>query len=920
MKNPGLFVFADTATLTRPPGHFPDLGLEDESFEPEYSEYTPPAGFGRWRTPGSTVRVPYHFKDSDDAGYGEVLDPVERDGADRIINGDHESSTPSENPFVEKARQELHTPESDISVHTLASLLSGSRASVMPAEDMEAAHEWLKRRFSGVRVNPHHGVLQAASPAGVQVMRRHSTDLVVPGRGEQPKQPRFSLANKHGTFESHDPKRLVRAMAAFQIMHNEVAAQRKKDDDNQDDGINTTAGFIDRIKDGAKRHLLENPANLLHDMIAPKKKPDLRLPYQPKDAVFEAGAGTDVNEHGVRGGYVAHGHQAPLFWHRDASGVAYSPGHEMNEVLDPKKSKQVRNDPYFKGHTFTYAPSAETGHTIQRHDGNLSYYVTALHPAARHGLDAPPRSSRSKGAPAAARGRARPATSPTPPAAPPPGGSGFDFGLVSMPKPPPPSTPAQSDEEKPPRFAPEPYPHPRAHERPETRDLPNEALFRIVPPKTSSNLNDLCPACECGYLEPFDGTHHECLNCGSLIKQASPKPGDRLLGPRGPLGRGLSDINVGDSDPLGLASADSENVVDLDETEQAARHPLADEEPDMDYVPYQAPRRILGSNSEFWDRYSDEDHEGHEDHVPDCWLCQGEDHAWHAPEPSTNCWMCDANKLNGWSEVEHPKALPEQTRRAPVPPDENLYRDWKALRQPEMVADQYAVSGSKPFELDPREVKRDLFQRMNSYEALNKQAGPDEDPAELDKALGKMGYQPLHKPGDLQRAYVADIPGAEGVYARLTEGAGRNKSWLLTADSNILPPERPEYTGPSGGAAKSVPMGRYSPYLSEQPEQFRQKMYDMRNRSFGDQSHLADGHHPIDDDHLNRTLRDVATNGRRSEAFRKLIMGSPDLPAGGSLPYIPKQLPPEDGTQRQKHILSSVKNPGLARFGQVADK
>lgn len=631
MANPGLTAFI------RSPGH--PLNIDPHDDDPYLdegdndSDYMPPASFGRWRTPGQTTRVPTQVgppfapgETPEDVIHGEVISPEEEAGADSILKGEHESEQPSSNPDVETARQDLHTPESAVAVSALARLLRGAHPGSMGRDEMDAAHEWLSRRFTGLRVNPNHGTLVAMSPTGKQMVRRQTQHAL--------EEPAYTLTNKHGTFESRDPQRLVRALVAFQIVHNEIAARRKKDDD--DDSLKSTSGFFHNMVD-AFREGYKTPS-----------------PFKaPHGAAFEPGNGTETNENGVRGGYVMPAITAPNDWHVDG-GTAYSPGHSMRLMLDPTESTKVREDPRFKGHTFTYAPTRD--HAVPRQHGGITYYVrNNIHPAARGaGFDAPlqqpanttPRPVRKKTPSRAPQGRGQRSVSPAP-----------------QPEPPQPE-PHES-------WSPGLVHGPEGWEWKDDKPMDKEA---------AAQANDLCPVCASGYLEPYDSEFHECLNCGSLVKHvgfekesawngedeptdaeladlfaehdrlgdehdeyrrqygvAHPDdwsdlpPGetrtihydrtpdgslvernweDDLLFPHesskarqrkrpGGLGRGLADIMEYEGDPLNLASGGSENpdnVVDLDET--MAHHPLADEELPEDADTYEAPRRILGSETD----------------------------------------------------------------------------------------------------------------------------------------------------------------------------------------------------------------------------------------------------------------------------------------------------------------------------------
>lgn len=568
MNNPGLRTFA-TATATRPPTH-PIWGDINDDVDPdrrldpddEDSDYMPSANFGRWRTPGQTARVPTEVgppfapgEIPDDVIHGEVISPEEEAGADSILRGEHESDQPSANPDVEAARRDLHTPGSAVAVSTLSQLLSGAHPHSMSQDAMDAAHDWLSQRFTGVRVNPKHGTLVAVSPTGAQMARRRTHLPAVPGPIPAPQEPVYELTNKHGKFESTRPDRLVRALLAFTIMQHEI--DRKKRD--EDDGLTSTSGFLDKVKD-----VLHGKHNTRDSF------------YVPAEAVFEAGNGSDTNEHGVHGGYVMAAENAPADWYRNGHGTAYSPGHSMRLMLDPVEAARVRPDYLYPGHTFTYAPA--NGHTVPRMHGGIMYYVRDhVHPAVQgRGFDYPPRPATK--APRARKPVPKPVTGP--PASPP---------LAVEPE-----RPSYYDDLDPDVVSryedlmADPTPAPTA-ERPDwagpTIDMP---IYRR---RTTSMArpNDLCPVCASGYLEPYDGEFHECLNCGSLVKHVGFEKESSRKPPRnrGGLGRGLADLTY-EGDPLGIGSENTAEPVDLDET--MAHHPLAGEELPEDADVYVAPR------------------------------------------------------------------------------------------------------------------------------------------------------------------------------------------------------------------------------------------------------------------------------------------------------------------------------------------
>ncbi len=777
MRNPGLEVFsAPTMTYERPSNHpiwgdinddvDPDRQIDED--DEDVSDFARGVNFGRWRNPGQSIHVPAHqgpaFKPGEtpeDVIHGEIITEEDHDSAGRIINGDHEGGAASANPYVEHARQDLHTPESTSAVYTLSDLLSGTRPHAMTDEDMEAAHDYLSRHFTGVRVNPHHGTLLAQSPAGTQVARRHQYLPAIP---EKPVEVTYSLTNRHGTFKSNDPHRLMRAMVAFQIVHNEISLrqqkqQQQKDDDHQD-GIQSTSG-------------LRDVWNYLRPSTAPgasqrsdRSKPR-RLDNVPESAVFEPGKGIDLNHRRVPGGYVAPESDAPADWHRDGYGTAYSPGHYMRMLLDPHESMQPRSDAFYPGHTFTYARNDATGHTVPRRSkSGFDYWVRdKVHPSTRgdgfdHPPSPPPPTTKTRPAPSAKKPRRKKTPSPSSPQDP-----ALSLGSGSFPTVQPqdlndlnrtriPDWPLVDDEDQ---------------------NLKREGSVAV---------NDLCPVCASGYLEPYSKEHHECLNCGSLVTPeptpvAKPKRAEAAKRPRGGLGRGLKDIQPYEGDPLNLASGGSENpenVVDLDET--MAHHPLADEKNQNPDEAYEAPRRILGA----------------------------------------------------------------------VDPDD-----------------------------------------------------------EIDEHMGKLGFQPIHKPGQ-SRAYVKPDPHIDGAYYRLTEGVpkadGSPSGWALTADH--IPSREKWKQGDKPFPGRSISLER----MTKDPramKELRQPLPDLQNRVMGDKSFLAGGAHPIDDDALNRAIRDVVQHGRNSQTYQRAIMDTayeaPRPPAPGP-----------GKTQRDLRGLSSVSNPGLTRF------
>lgn len=853
MTNPGLVAFAL--------GYIHPLHIDPREDDPDLldeednrSDYIPPVGFGRWRNPGHPL-LPTHVGPAFAPGekpenviHGEIISPEEEAGANSILNGEHESSQPSGNPDVEAARHELHTPPSKDVVGTLSSLLRGR--SPQNVGGLDEAHDYLSRYFTGLKVNPHHGTLVAISPTGTQLVKRETHLPAVPDRAPE---EHYTLTNKHGIFESQDPDQLVRAMVAFQIMHNE-AARRKKDDD-QNGGLATTSGFLHRIRDAFVGDGSSSRASF----------------HAPPEAVFEPGSGIELNEHGVPGGYVMRGDIAPPDWYQADNGTAYSPGHSMRLMYDPAEAIKPRPDTRYPGHDFTYAPNSATGHTLARrtNTGILYYVRDKVHPVSR--------------GPAVKKAPATPVTTRAP--RPPAGGS----RSRSVAPPPPPS----SGRVPPPAAAPG-----RAVLAPPpataTEDLPPPPLWERR--TSSAGVNELCPVCASGYLEPYDREFHECLNCGSLVKHVgfekksgyrdnedepsnaelddlfaehdrlgdehdqyrqehgmahpddwsdlpagetrttrydrTPEGGlverhweDDLLfpheadaRPRGGLGSGLNrtgprglgqnaEVDRGmelfSGDPLDLASGGSENPENTDDQLDPGVHPLADEELPEDYIGYAPPRQIVGS-------------------------------MFRKAE--------QGQKLN------------------------SLY--WRTHRPEEHTA----ATGI---------------------------------PDEIDEFMGKQGFQPIHK-GDQPRSYFAPMPGARNTYVRLTQGSptaeGRPSGWALFADH--VPPAN-EWTNAENDPQRHITIRRKT-LDPTKPQDVRRGVPDLTNRLVGDKSLLATGTHPIEDDTLNRAIRDVMKRGRGSAPYWKMLEDTA---------YEPPTLPGEfdRGTQKQKRMLSSV-NPGLARF------
>lgn len=725
MRNPGLAVFSGPVMTEQRPSINDDVDPDRREAE-ESSDFTPPAEFGRWRNPGHPIKVPFQFGPPYQPGesphevmYGELLTKEDQASADRILNGDHDSDHPSDDHLVERARQDLHTDAAGNAVETLSGLLSGG--SPEDVGGLDEAHDYLSRHFTGIRINPHHGTLLARSPAGTQMVVHKRHLPAIPEEPEPAKPPVFSLTNKHGTFESPDPKRIIRTMVAFQIVHNALERKKREEEEDQN-GLNTTSGFMhDLVRGGLGKQILHN---IRHGV------PTFTV---PKDAIFEPGHGTDQNDKGHKGGWVS-SHGLPG-WHHDArTGVYYSPGHSMGLMLDPARNKNPHNDPNHLGHTFTYAPNPETGHTIERQTGGITYFVNRLHPAARgKGFDVP--------RPSGPGAVPRPAASPTSPAAPAP----------RRPMPPP-SRPRKTT--------------------------------------SSTQVNDLCPVCASGYLEPYDNDFHECLNCASLVKHIGFER-QAAARPKGGLGRGLKQIMEYTDDPLNLGTGGSENPENMpeDAPEEGYAHPLAGVERDPDYVGYEAPKGRL----------------------------------------------------------------------------------------------------------------------------LDKQAGQIED-EEIEEHLGKLGFQPHH--GRSGRMYVMPDPHIDGAYYRLTEGVPTGpdgpRGWALTAD----------HVSANSGWTKDGDSVRHLPIERKtndptKTKMLRQPLPDTSNRPMSEKNILATGTHPIEDDNLNRALRDVAKNGRNSATYQNTFMDTayeaPRPPVSGP-----------DKTQRDLRLLSSLEhmafpvissNPGLVRFG-----
>lgn len=561
MKNPGLTAAYIHPRMENIPRGDPDFDPEEE--EGEGSDWVP---FSGWRRdPGQPLRtkVGPAFKPGEtpeDVIHGEVISPEEQDGADRIINGEHESDQPSDNPDVERAREDLHTPASQDTVSTLSGLLKGG--SPEDVGGLDEAHDYLSHHFTGVKANYKRGVLMAQSPAGMQLVKRK---MNLPAILEQEKpEETYVLTNKHGTFESRSADRVVRAMLAFQILHNELADQKKRDDDDSQNGLATTSGlrdFMYGLGDVARgaAGVARGVGNYLNPAKAPgaHQRPSKPRPLTdvPHGAVFEPGRGTDIHpETGLPGGWVAHSTGAPSHWERDPTGkYAISPGHDLNVKFNKTMAMTPMDDPDYPGHTFTYAPNPYTGHIYERFGSGTPYFATDLHPAVREGLDRPPKQ----------KGKSKPATR-----------------LPTRPPVPPPHNPPLSVGHEP--------------------DFPDPEWEPPPPHKLSAvQMNDLCPVCASGYLEPYDQTFHECLNCGSLVnhvgfeKQAAARP-------KGGLGRGLKDIEPPEATKsqaiMDIAHGGTQDPNKADEPlPQAEYHPLRGEEMPEEYQEFEPRKRIVGA-------------------------------------------------------------------------------------------------------------------------------------------------------------------------------------------------------------------------------------------------------------------------------------------------------------------------------------
>jgi hypothetical protein len=189
---------------------------------------------------------------------------------------------------------------------------------------------------------------------------------------------------------------------------------------------------------------------------------------------------------------------------------------------------------------------------------------------------------------------------------------------------------------------------------------------------------------------------------------------------------------------------------------------------------------------------------------------------------------------------------------------------------------------------------------------LGKQAA-EIDP--IDEHMGKLGFQPHHKPGQ-SRMYMMQMPGTPGGHLRLTEGvptaAGAPSGWALTAD-HIPSRDLWSARGQKPYPERNVLLDRMTNKPGE-TESFKQPLPDLGERQMASKTFLAGGHHPIEDPALNFAIRDVAKNGRNSHTYWNALNGTA---------YEPPSPHPKGSTQRELRGLSSV-NPGLARFASVS--
>lgn len=603
--NPGLKVHGGPTTYVHP--RMEDIRRGDPDFDPEEeegegSDWVP---FSGWRREhGTPLRVPVQVgkalspDQAINAIQGEVISPEEQDAAEGIIHGQHESPQPSANPDVAAAQSDLHTEDSDTAVRTLSDLLAGAHPSTMSTDAMNAAHAYLSKHFTGVTVNPSGGHLVAQSPAGTQIAVRKQH---LPAVRTQPATATYSLTNKHGTMESEDPQRIMRAMVAFQIVHNLVMEKKKDQDDNQNNGITTTSGaFGEMVNRGLDRmdraqvdlgHAISDRTRRLLRM-PPKQWPAAPTPeHMPASARFFPGQGSHTGPGGVQGGYMMKTSD-PEFpgtaagWTTHGT-MGYSPKHWRSEQLDPVRGKVPFEDPYNPGHHITYQPNTATGHIHERNDGSTTYFADDFHPAVIDNYDVPEHirqaqqdAQRAQQQAAQRGGRMRSGPRAAPHASPgPAAGGAIGPGPVVPPRPqgrmqgplPPP----------PPRRPPPPPPPPDI----DLGEMPHHGAAK-------DNMNDLCPVCASGYLEPYDSTYHECLNCGSLVKHV----GFEKAAARRPigLGRGLKGIPVQEgSNPVGISQDADEEAAAVDEVpEDQKQHSLRGQENQNPEAVYQAPTQL----------------------------------------------------------------------------------------------------------------------------------------------------------------------------------------------------------------------------------------------------------------------------------------------------------------------------------------
>lgn len=898
MKNPGLDAFSAATTFAEKPRTHPIWGDPDADVDPdrrpsddeqEESDYMPPPGGIGKNDPGASRRSPIptfvgpRFRPEEspeDVIQGEVISPEEEDAASRVFKGEHESDHPSDNPYVERARQDLHTPGADDAVSTLSGLLRGHNPEDVGG--LDEAHDYLKRHFDRMTVNPHTGHLIAHSPYGTQLVKRETHLPAVP---DEPSEHLYSLTSKHGEVKSADASRIVKTMLALQIIHNTYGSSKKDDDD---DGLTSTSGVMDMAKNLLRSMVQDHPSGTPGGLGQRRIKPVSVIPHS---AVFEPGQGQERGPNGKNGGYVVPIADAPAGWHKHLGmGVAYSPEHNMSNIFDPKKAVLPRPDPRFSGHTLTYAQNNAEGYTNKRTipKTDIDYWVKDAHPAARGpGFDHPA------------------ADDPTPPPPPPSG------------RPPRHLAPVPDLEEDGPATPHSPYEE-TYHFSDDYDDLPpltRPSRFGPPPtgfrPRTSAvSTNDLCPVCASGYLEPYSAEHHECLNCGSLVSKTaaftksaarrnyedeptgdelddlfaehdrlpehpdsdlpagetktyrlnhdsgefeSPRPDweDEIwprhaARPKGGLGRGLGQIIQPEGDPLNLSAGGSE--ADDFVAPDAGVHPLADEENQNPDEVYQAPQRILGSADR--DRLLDLGATGVKCTVQSCGA--------EADEP-----------------CKTPSGQPTRPHAARI----NRY--------------------------------------VNHYQR-NKGKLAAAEPDEIDKHMVNLGYQPIHKAGQ-PRMYSAKLPGMNGRQSALLM-EGTNGGWVLgTKGGPWDAGERWDQGGQPYTKRKiDVPTVNPGTKAFGLPSQ--------GDRGSAEMSILATGHHPIEDPRLAWAIEDLAKNGRNSQVYHQPLLNSAFEPK--QLPDFPEpaegdtKTPYSEAEQRRLRGFSSTEllvfpvlgNPGLSRW------